>query len=143
NTGSYLWSIPTSGTDAARVAVVLVESADPSGYNVTGVLGMSGRFAITTPLGVIGPGVELALHGPMTNPSTNLPVSFSLPDAEPASLAAYDVSGREVARSAVGIMGAGRHVVTLGTSRTLAPGVYLVHLIRGDRRLVARTVVVR
>jgi hypothetical protein len=70
-------------------------------------------------------------------------VSFSLPDAQPASLVAYDVSGRELTRRAVGMLGAGRHVVTLGTSRTLAPGVYLVHLIRGDRRLVARTVVVR
>jgi hypothetical protein len=123
--------------------VVLVESADPSGYEVTGVLAVSERFAITTPLGVIGPSVQLALHGPVTNPSTSLRMSFSLPDAEPASLVAYDVSGREVVRSAVGIMGAGRHVVRLGTSQTLAPGVYLVQLIRGDRRLVARAVVVR
>ena len=104
---------------------------------------MSGQFAITTTLGVIGPGVELALHGPVTNPSKRLTLSFSLPDAEPASLVAYDVSGRVVIRSAVGIMGAGRHVVTLGTSPTLAPGVYLVRLIRGDRRFVARAVVVR
>jgi hypothetical protein len=143
NSGSYLWSLPTSGTSSARVAVVLVESTDPSGSEVTGVLAVSERFAITAPLGVIGPGVELALHGPVTNPSANLRVSFTLPDAEPASLVAYDVSGREVMRSAVGSMGAGRHVVTLGTSRTLATGVYLVQLIRGDRRLGARAVVVR
>ncbi len=143
NSSSYSWSLPNSGTSAARVAVVLVESADPSGYEVTGVLGVSGRFAITTPLAVVGPGVELALHGPVANPSTRLTVSFSLPNAEPASLVVYDVSGRELVRNPVGTMGAGRHVVTLGTSPTLAPGVYLVRLIRGDQRLVARAVVIR
>src|SRR5439155_8547041 len=63
NTGSYAWSVPSTATGEARVAVVLVESADASGYDVDGVLGVSGRFAITTPLGVTGPGVELALHG--------------------------------------------------------------------------------
>jgi len=106
NTGSYSWSVPSTGTGEARVAVVLVESADPSGYDVTGVLAVSGRFEITTPLGVTVPRVDLALHGSVPNPATSLTVSFSLPDAEPATLVAYDVSGRELTRRAVGILGA-------------------------------------
>ena len=56
----------------------------------------------------------------------------------PARLAVYDVSGRVMSRREVGALGAGRHVVTVGDPGNLAPGIYVVHLIQGDRRLVAR-----
>ena len=61
----------------------------------------------------------------------------------PARLAVYDVSGRVMSRREVGALGAGRHVVTVGGAGTLPPGIYLVHLIQGERRRVARAVVVR
>ena len=61
----------------------------------------------------------------------------------PAKLAVYDVSGRVMSRREVGSLGAGRHVVTAGGAGTLLPGIYLVHLIQRERRLVARAVVVR
>ena len=48
-----------------------------------------------------------------------------------------------VSQREVGSLGAGRHVVTVGGAGTLPPGIYLVHLIQGERRLVARAVVVR
>ncbi|HET9235295.1 MAG TPA: T9SS type A sorting domain-containing protein, partial [Candidatus Eisenbacteria bacterium] len=63
--------------------------------------------------------------------------------ASSARLVVYDISGREVNRREVGDLGMGRHVVTLSPRRELAPGVYLVHLIHGDRSLVARAVLVR
>ena len=107
------------------------------------MLGMSGRFVIASPLAVGGPSVGLSLSGSVPNPSRDLSVSFTLPDAKPATLVVYDVSGREVDRLAVGALGAGRRTVTLGASGTVAPGIYIVHLIRGDRRLVARMAVVR
>jgi hypothetical protein len=141
NTGSYLWTVPAVGTDQARVAVVLVESADPSGFEVTGVLGTSERFAIDAPAAVGPTSFALALHGSVPNPSTDLSVSFTLPGSKPATLVVHDVTGREVSRREVGALGQGRHVVAL--PGTLAPGIYLVHLIQGDRRLVARAVVVR
>jgi hypothetical protein len=37
----------------------------------------------------------------------------------------------------------GRQVVSLAAEQRLVPGVYLVRLIHGDRRLLARTVIVR
>ncbi len=143
NTGSYLWTLRGAATDQARIAVVLVESADPSGYEVVGALEVSDRFAIASPLAVGGTRLDLALQGAVPNPGRELRVSFVLPSGEPASLVVYDVGGREVSRRAVGALGAGRHMVTLAPSGTLAPGVYLVHLVRGDRRLVARAAVVR
>ena len=125
------------------MAVVLVESADASGFEVSGVLGMSERFVIATPLAVGGTTLALALHGPVPNPGRNLSVNFTLPGREPATLVAYDVNGREVSRREVGSLGVGRHVVTLSGLGMLAPGLYLAHLIEGDRRLVARVLVVR
>ena len=94
-------------------------------------------------LAVGGSSIGLSLSGSVPNPSRELRVSFTLPDGKPARLVVYDVSGREVDRMAVGALGAGRHMVTLGASGAVAPGIYLVHLIRGDRRLVARMAVVR
>jgi hypothetical protein len=143
NTGSYLWTVPGTATDQARIAVVLVESADPSGYEVLGVLGVSDRLAIASPLAVGVSSSELSLLGSLSNPSRDLSVSFALPDAKPAKLVVYDVSGRVVGRREVGSLGAGRHMVTLAAPGTVAPGVYLAHLIRGDRRLVARLVIVQ
>jgi hypothetical protein len=143
NTGSYLWAVPNRGTDEARIAVVLVASADASGFEVNGVLGTSGRFTIATPLSFDGANIGLALRGAVPNPGKDLTIGFTLPDAKPAKLVVYDVNGREVTRREVGSLGAGRHVVSLGTARTLTPGVYLVHLIQGDRRLVARAAIIR
>ena len=143
NAGSYLWTVPSAGTDQGRIAVVLVESTDESGFEVNGVLGVSERFAIGAPLSAGEAAVRLALRGPVPNPSRSLSVSFALPDARPAVLAVYDVNGREVSRRQVGALGAGRHVVSVGAPGALTPGIYLVHLIRGDHRLVARAVVLR
>jgi len=143
NSGGYLLTVPPTATDQARIAVVLVNAADPSGYEVEGVLGVSGRFAITGALSVGGTNVSFALHGAIPNPSRGLHVSFSLANAEPATLAVYDLSGRQVSAQQVGSLGVGRHVVSFGAARALPPGVYVVHLVQGDRELVARAVVVR
>ncbi len=140
NSGSYLWTVPIVSSDQARIAVVLVESAGQAGDDVEGVIGVSDRFAISTLLGVIPTNVGFALHGAVPNPSRGLNVSFSLTDAEPATLRVFDVGGREVSVRQVGSLGSGRHVVSLGTLR---PGVYLVHLIQGSRRLIARAVVIQ
>ncbi len=87
---------------------------------------------------------ELALAGVCPNPATvALAVAFSLPDAAPARLEAFDLAGRRVAVREVGPLGGGSHVVQLGERRSLAPGVYLVRLARGSRRLTARAVIVR
>jgi len=93
--------------------------------------------------GPSGTTLGLALRGLGPNPGRTLRVSFTLPDASPATLAVYDVSGREVSRQEVGGLGLGSHVVTMGTGQALAPGIYFVHLNQRDRQLVARAIVVR
>jgi hypothetical protein len=153
NSGSYFWRVPSASTEQARVAVVVAGPANArtgrsgpegqSGFEVGGVLGVSDRFVIAATLGVGEPRIELALQGSVPNPSRNLSVGFTLPSAGRATLVVYDVSGREVGRREVGGLGAGRHVVSLGAPGRLAPGIYLVHLIQGERRLVARAVVVQ
>ena len=87
---------------------------------------------------------ELALGGVRPNPATQaLAVTFSLPDASPARLEAFDLAGRRVAAREVGPLGGGSHEVRLGESRPLAPGIYLLRLTRGERVLKARAVIVR
>ena len=65
NAGSYAWTVPAVQTDQAKVAVVLVESADETGEIVEGVLGVSEAFAIETVVGVgEGPrALALAVRG--------------------------------------------------------------------------------
>ena len=87
---------------------------------------------------------ELALGGVRPNPATQeLAVTFSLPDASPARLEAFDLAGRRVAAREVGRLGGGSHEVRLGEGRPLAPGIYLLRLTRGARVLKARAVIVR
>jgi hypothetical protein len=87
---------------------------------------------------------EFALGGVSPNPAREqLAVAFSLPDAAPARLEAFDLVGRRVALREVGPLGGGSHVVRLDEGRELAPGVYLVRLTRGNRTLTARAVIVR
>jgi len=140
NTGSYLWTVPAAGTGQARVAVVLVESADPSGYQVTGILAVSGRFSVTSALGVGERGARFALDGANPNPGPGLTVSFSLASDAPATLAAFDISGRRVASREVGALGLGHHVVRLGR---VPAGVYVIRLTQAGRSLTARAVVTR
>jgi hypothetical protein len=144
NTGSYLWTVPGTGTDLARVAVVRVDSWDQEGDVLEGLLGMSEPFVIEPQVVGVGPAsIGLALHGASPNPSRGLSVRFTLPDAKPATLAVYDVSGREVSARDVGSLGAGQHFVSMGAPGRLVPGVYLIRLIHGSRQHTARAVVIR
>ena len=87
---------------------------------------------------------EFAFAGVSPNPATRaLAVTFSLPDAAPARLEAFDLAGRRVALREVGPLGGGSHEVRLGEGRALAPGVYLLRLTRGERVLTVRAVIVR
>ena len=87
---------------------------------------------------------RLALHGVRPNPARHEAwVSFSLPDAAPATLSVYDVSGRLVRTRALAGFGAGSHVVNLAAQGELPVGVYIVRLARGGEAMSARVTVVR
>jgi hypothetical protein len=69
-------------------------------------------------------------------------VFFSLPGSKPATLAVYDVSGRQVAQRSVGALGGGLHTILLGERRNLPAGLYLVKLSQAGRVAMSRVAVV-
>jgi hypothetical protein len=86
----------------------------------------------------------LALAGALPNPAVeDLLVRFSLPDATPAVLELFDVTGRQVMTKDVGPLGPGEHSVRLAQRGALAPGIYLLRLTRGPRTLTSRLTVMR
>jgi DNA-binding beta-propeller fold protein YncE len=144
NTGSYDWTVPDVQTDHAKVAVVLVESADETGYSVDGVLGVSEAFSIAAPVSVsdLGPS-QFALRGVTPNPAQHeLRVSFSLRDSKAATMAVFDVSGRQLAGRRVDGMGPGWHTVALGRQSNLPAGLYVIRLTQGGRSLTTRAAVI-
>ena len=145
NTGNHDWTVPNVFTEHAKLAVVLVESSDETGFVVTGVMGVSGEFTIqgVTGVGDHGP-VAFALKGVSPNPTTSaLRVTFGLPSSRPASLALFDVSGRKLLAREVGGLGPGLHTVSLSERAILPAGVYVVRLTQGGRSLTTRVAVVR
>ena len=83
----------------------------------------------------------LALARFAPNPvAGDLVISFSLPDAAPATVEVLDVTGRKVADDEVGGLGAGEHALR---HAGLPPGLYLVRLVHAGRALTRRVCVLR
>jgi hypothetical protein len=113
------------------------------------VNGNESGFAALQPEGTVdvaeaGP-VAFALSGVQPNPTLGerLSVAFALPDGASAKLELLDVSGRRVMEREVGSLGAGRHVVDLAEGRHVAPGLYLLRLVRGPNVRVTRVAVLK
>jgi hypothetical protein len=85
---------------------------------------------------------QLTLQGLRPNPSGGpLRVAFSLSNMHAARIELFDVSGRRVLARDVGALGAGSHVLDLGTVHVSA-GVYLVRLEQDGRALTRRALVI-
>ena len=86
--------------------------------------------------------VPLALRGGWPNPThSKLTVAFSLASADLARLDVFDAGGRMVMSRSVGSLGAGEHLLALeGSTLPLRPGLYIVRLSQGGRKLSARVV---
>jgi hypothetical protein len=103
----------------------------------------NGVASYSTEAWVVVPAASFALRSASANPSAGaLKVSFTLPDATPATLVLMDVTGREVTRMDVGSFGPGTHVADLAQGRRLAAGFYLVRLTQGARHTVLRASIV-
>ena len=88
--------------------------------------------------------LTLALEGARPNPAVGpLIVAFTLPRAEPATLALLDVSGRQVLAREVGSLGPGRHLIRLGECGCTPPGLYWLRLAQAGRSLVKRGALIR
>ena len=85
----------------------------------------------------------LSLEGATTSPSGgSIAMAFTLPDAAPARLDLFDITGRRLASHDVGSRGAGRHVARLDEG-PVAPGIYWATLTRGSTTLRAKAAVLR
>ena len=89
--------------------------------------------------------LSLSLEGLRPNPATssNLVLSFGLPDAQPATVEFLDIQGRCVERRQVESLGPGEHVLPLALGSHMRPGVYMIRLTQGNRSLTKRAVIVR
>ena len=88
------------------------------------------------------PTFELA--GARPNPASGtMDVWFTLASGQAAALELYDVTGRQIARRAVGALGPGEHMVSFGRAEQLATGLYFLRLIQGESESWARAAVVR
>jgi hypothetical protein len=145
NSGHYDWTASDIGTEQGEIAVVLVESADETGYVVDGVLGVSGTFTIEGTVGVGDQGpVAFALNRVSPNPAQGaLRVSFSLKNSKPATLSLFDVTGRQVSSRRVDMLGPGRHAATLGEGASLPAGLYMIRLTQDGKSLSTRAALVR
>ena len=66
----------------------------------------------------------------------------TLPDAAPARLELYDVTGRCLQRREIGHEGQGPHQVRLAGRGQLAPGIYWLRIVRSEQTLTRRVAVV-
>ena len=141
--GSYRWTVPTASTDQARVAVVQIQSVDETGYVNQAEVSESGRFTIGSALGVGNAELTFALRGITPNPARGaFNVFFSLPSSKPATLALYDVSGRQVVARSVGTLGGGLHSIPLGERGKLPAGLYVIKLSQAGRVATHRVAVI-
>jgi hypothetical protein len=70
-------------------------------------------------------------------------IEFTLTSSAPASLALFDVAGREISEHEVGSLGPGPHRFEVAAGRTLRPGIYFLRLAQAGRVLTSRVVVLR
>ncbi|OGU00770.1 MAG: hypothetical protein A2W29_13505 [Gemmatimonadetes bacterium RBG_16_66_8] len=110
NKGAYTWAVPDTAADSARVAILLVESADSTGDVVQGVLGISDYFRIGSTTAVEGLPGELALAPLRPNPAHGeLALRYALPAKMEARLEVFDIAGRRVRTLASGVQAPGWH----------------------------------
>ncbi|HTK32127.1 MAG TPA: T9SS type A sorting domain-containing protein [Candidatus Saccharimonadaceae bacterium] len=89
-------------------------------------------------------GLGLALDAPSPNPMERSGlVAFSLPSDAPAELSVWDAAGRRVWSSAVGDLGAGRHVMRLDERAISRAGVYVIRLSQSGHSVMRKAVLVR
>src|SRR5437870_5741625 len=87
--------------------------------------------------------LTFALRGITPNPARGaFNVFFSLPSSKPATLAVYDVSGRQVVARSVGTLGGGLHSIPLGERGKLPAGLYVIKLSQAGRVATHRVAVI-
>ena len=84
----------------------------------------------------------LQVLGATLDRASGIPVvRFQLPDASPARIELYDVTGRRLANRSYMPAGPGRNAVSLSEAGVLHAGIYFIRVSQGDRRDVGRAVI--
>jgi hypothetical protein len=90
------------------------------------------------------PAVSLKVWVSGSHPTRGkLPVSFTLPDGEPAKVELLDVAGRRVVSRVVKDSGMESQTVILAEGREVPPGIYVVRLIHRSGTVTAKACVIR
>jgi len=142
--GSYQSLGPVTAT-GGRIVYVDLRVVDGQTYSYR--LGLQGFCeSFVGEVSVVVPGtlvVEFALYGFVPNPTVReVNVYFSLASGEPATLALYDIAGRQLQHREVGAMGPGPHVVNLTQGIPVRAGVYFVRLSQGGRTKHGRVAII-
>ena len=148
---AFTLDVPASTkTTAARPAALGLETAVSASLTrpASAAVTTGERFVLhVTPAGLaVSTGEtgasELSLSAPVPNPSRGAArIGYAVPEAGEVRLSVYDALGREVAMLADGVRQPGRHEAEIASG--LAPGVYVVRLVSGERSVVRRLTVVR
>ena len=125
----------------------------PYFYRVSAVdiHGNEGPNTLITPSGILDAGhppAELSLAPPRSNPARGTTtLSFALPQAGPARLALYDVSGRQVRVLVEGMQAAGAQSVVWDlrddAGHAVNAGLYLAKFEAGGKQLTQRVMALR
>jgi len=143
NSGSYQWTVPNVSESNVRIALATVYTIDETGYVNSDEVAESDPFAIVTPTGVTDGVAAFSLRGVSPNPAArSFNVLFSLPSNAPATLAVYDIGGRQVDQQSVGGLGAGTHSLSFGQHGNLRAGVYMIRLTQVGGRVATTRVTV-
>lgn len=89
-----------------------------------------------------GPGAPLAFRIASPALAGRLSLLFTLPDAGPTQLEAFDVRGRRWMDQDLGTLAHGPHVQQVGDTGTWPPGLYFLRLTHGGASRTARVVLV-
>ncbi len=131
--------------DATGTGLLTYEDSVPAGGRYAYRLRYGADRAATEPAWITIPsGLALSLGGFRPNPAVGaISVSLSLPSGDPATLELVDVAGRRLLSRDLAGLGPGSHLIQLGASGTLRPGVYWLRLTQKGRSLTARGLVLR
>jgi hypothetical protein len=87
---------------------------------------------------------RISLAGARPNPARGeLTVAFTLPEAGPARLELFDLSGRRLAAREMNGLGPGTHQIRFSETRRLPPGAYLLRLSAAGESVRTKAILIR
>jgi uncharacterized repeat protein (TIGR02543 family) len=142
NTGSYTWN--ASGASSTNAFIRLVAhsaGSGPAGWDISDRRFELGGGALAVDEARV---TELNLLPISPNPARGqVRLEFLLPTEANVNLSIIDITGRRVGTVASGTFGAGHHPMTWGgrgDQGRVAPGVYFLRLVAGNRTITRRFV---